>query len=106
MKHLRFAEKHVPKILEGEKWVTVRYNPFNFSPQDSVRLMTEDGERFAIASIYGVYEMTVRKYVRWSPNGHRDYHNTAEACKALNDYYSDQIGPETDITILFFSLKK
>lgn len=90
--HLKYADQHVPRILNGEKHRTVRLSGYAWDlPEgDTLVLRDEDGLKVGTAPIEAVRETTVEAFVRDGPAGHVAYSSVAEFVAQMNEYYPNE----------------
>ena len=106
--YIAYAEEHIPRILNGGKTVTARYQfERDISEGDVVDLTTADGEVFTRARILLDTTMTVESFGRFDFAGHRSYDSVEEFCDELRQYYDaprDGFGPETMLRVFGFEV--
>lgn len=107
MKSLTFAKEYVEPVVDGEKYLTIRYRPNGgeLEAGDDVELFADDGEKFGEAYIEDVIWMDQEAYISWNPDGHESYTSPEELYQALKQYYPD-IDPDDTVKVIEFDFKK
>lgn len=109
MSKINFIREYVRPIKNGEKWLTFRYHfDESIDEGDVVQLFeTDEGKKFAEAKIDWLETMTVEEIAGKDWQGHRNYSDIPEAIWAFSHYYpSDEITPETEMTVVGFTVLK
>lgn len=90
-KEIKFDKEHVGPILDAEKVLTVRLNlESDIQVDDQVRLVTDGGTLFALATIDKRSKMTARKFADKKLAGHKTYETVNRFLDEMGQYYPDQ----------------
>jgi len=104
--YIKFKDEHVHSILTNEKHQTVRYGWQNYpNIGDLVDLRDADGDVFAEAEITNVHRETIQYFSEHTHSGHRDYSSPEEMVDHIDQYYSDNLEPDSIITVITFEVK-
>lgn len=102
---LKFDDRHVEPILDGEKWITIRHDlDHDLAPGDRLQLVdAETGEPFADATVSTIGELPAREVVAIDFDGHRSYRDVGALLDELRRYYPDAaLTPETTLSLVDF----
>lgn len=108
-KTLKFRPNLAELILAGEKTTTWRlFDDKDLSEGDKLDLINkETGQMFAHAAISSVREKTLGEVEDTDfDEGHERYESEEAMYEAYRSYYGDQVGPDTPLKIVSFSLQK
>lgn len=86
---MKFDEKHVDSLLNGNKCITVRPpDEVQFlEGGESVTLLTPDGDMFGRAVVDRMKDMRAHKFTRLRLDGHHTYRGVGDLLRELNGYY-------------------
>ena len=107
--YITFTNEHVPKILSGDKYKTVRYdwNPFDMPIHgDLVDLKDGYGNKFAEAEVLDVHRTTIESFANRDHFGHRNYENAEEMIRHMGQFYDDELVPGSAVYVLTFDLSE
>lgn len=108
MTYLRFANEHVDAIVDGEKWLTVRWDvDRDISPGDTISALDQQDRLFAELEIVHVTPMPAYRVVDLIDlvGGHRSYADVDELLDDLEEHYSpNRFSPSTTLHVIFFGL--
>lgn len=106
MSYLRFADEHVDAILEGEKWITARWDvDRDIHPGDVVSAFDEADRLFAELETVHVTPMPAERFVHLIDlvGGHRHYEDVDELLDELESYYApNRFSANTTLHVIFF----
>lgn len=100
---LKFDDKHIMPILNGEKTVTLRIGmeSGDFEEGSPILFCDEGGDWFAEAGVVDRGYTTVEMAAKMDWDGHRNYDGVDELLEELRSYYPDEeIGPNTKLEII------
>lgn len=101
---IRFDDRHVDPIMDGEKCVTIRYEfEHDLDRGDIVDLVNQNGHKLTAAKIVTQCELRAD----WIPfadfEGHRRYTTTGELLDELSEYYPDApLHPKVVLDVIVF----
>jgi len=106
-KQLKFKPHLVPLIFSGEKHETWRVaDDKELQPYDRLALVnSENGREFARAVVKDVVETTLGEVDISGVGGHEAFESREQMYETFREYYGDDIGPETSVKIVKFSLE-
>jgi hypothetical protein len=108
MKSIKFRNYLVPLVLSGEKNVTWRlFDDKNLSIGDEIELI-EFGtyKSFAQAKITKVVVKSFENLTKEDKIGHEEFSNDEDMYRTYSKYYKTEIGPESELKIVWFDLTK
>lgn len=106
--NITFATQYVPEILNGNKWLTVRYG-WEETPNagDLVSLVDSNGRIFGEGMITVNTAITVEQFVESDFDGHESYGSVEEMCDRLKTFYPEaDFDASTELTLLSFTLER
>lgn len=107
--YIKFTNEHVPKILSGDKYKTVRYN---WSPSDMptrgdlIDLKDGFGNKFAEAQVLDTHRTTIESFANREHFGHRNYEDADEMIRHMQTFYDEELGPGSAVYVLTFDLSE
>lgn len=101
--YIAFADYHVPKILNGEKWLTVRYD-WDREPGNYVDLVDGNREKFGMAKIVETVDMTIEEFVERGFDGHMKYDSPEHMVENMETFYNNDLSSDTEVTVISFGL--
>lgn len=107
MKTVKFTSDLIPLILSGEKTSTWRlFDDKNLQEGDVISLQ-EFGkdEPFAHAVINRVKQLSFGELTADDMDGHEYYSSSKEMYKIFSGYYKTEVGPDTELKIIYFQVK-
>ncbi|GAB3669615.1 hypothetical protein GCM10028856_17560 [Halopiger thermotolerans] len=101
---IRFDDRHVDPIMDGEKTVTIRYDfEHEFEQGDLVDLVNQNGHKLTTAKIVTQCELRADWIAFADFEGHRRYTTTGELLEELSEYYSDaNLHPKIVLDVIVF----
>ena len=108
MKTLNFASKLIPLVLSGEKSSTWRlFDDKDLSINDEIQLKEFGTDKiFAKAKITRVIEKPFKDLSSKDKDGHETFKDDEEMYETYSGYYHTDVGPETNLKIIWFELEK
>ena len=105
MKQLKFAEPLPQKVLDDEKDTTWRINDERaITVNDRLSLQDTTREEFAQARVLWTKMTTFGRLTEEDKEGHESFESTEEMHQTYEKYYSQEVGPETEVKIIKFEL--
>ena len=104
---IKFADRHEPKVLTGQKTATVRYDGFeHVTPGDVLLAANHNGGRFATIEINGTAKLPAGRALDAVEVFYADHNanDTRRLIRWLNEYYDERITEETLVTVLAFEV--
>lgn len=107
MKAIKFHKDLVPLVLSGYKSSTWRlFDEKNLSPGDDIELREFSVDApFAHAKISKVIVKQFKDLTSEDKIGHEEYTNDEEMYKTYSGYYKTNVGPESEVKIIWFELQ-
>lgn len=104
--YLNFVPKFKSKILNGEKWLTVRFDPSEVPDEgEEMVLQTNWDGQFARSTADWVKTMSIKQFASKEWDGHKDYENSEDMIACLSYFYPDSVLlPSTEITVISFNV--
>ncbi|AAM88749.1 ASCH domain-containing protein [Natrialba phage PhiCh1] len=101
---IKFDDRHVDAIMDGEKTVTIRYEfEHEFEQGDVINLLNQNGHKLTTAKAVTQFELRADWVSFADFEGHRRYTTTGELLDELAEYYpGEPIGPETVLDVIVF----
>lgn len=102
--YLRFADRYVVPILDGDKKTTIRFGlERSFEPGDQIALIDEADDVFAEAVVETTVELSVERVVEWGIGkwGDHDVDDLVDTLRGLYD--DDSIDGDTVVTAVIYS---
>lgn len=105
MERLTFEEPFPELIKEGEKEVTWRVgDEHDVSEGDELLLCDDDGEAFAEARVTYTKRTSFGDLAATEWAGHERFDSAEELYKTYTEYYDHDIGPDTTLRVIRFTL--
>lgn len=103
-RQIKFDDRHVDAIMDGEKTVTVRYDcDHDFDRGDVVELVNQHSRSVTVAKIVTQFELRADWVAFADFEAHQQYTTTAELLDELERYYPDAtIEPGTVLDVIVF----
>ena len=104
---MTFADEYVYDILDGNKTATVRLGWDDLSASDYLLLVDESGDQFARADIEAIANTTAREALNSVAimDAKHGANTTARLVEGLNRHYEQEVTPETDVSVVVFSVR-
>ena len=108
MKTINFASNLVPLVLSGKKTSTWRlFDDKALVEGDEIQLREFGKESiFSNAKITRVVEKPFNELTIKDKEGNETFKNDEEMYKTFSGYYHTEVGPETNLKIIWFELEK
>lgn len=96
----------MPLVLSGEKYSTWRlFDDKDIQEGDEIDFINvKSKEVFAHASVTRLIERPMGNLKQEGIEGHEKYANNEQMYASFSDYYSQAIGPDTIVKIIWFDL--
>lgn len=107
--YIKFHPHHTDKILNGEKWMTVRYGWDRDTEAGEEVWLREGGNEgqgeFAKALITFTTTLTIEEFVEQDFDGHKKYSSPERMCELMQQFYPGaDLTPQTEVTMIGFKV--
>lgn len=103
--YIAFTDFHVPQILNGEKYLTVRYGwEEGFASGEIVNLVDGDRNKFGEGRILWTTTMNIEEFVKQDFDGHVKYRDVNHMIRNMETFYDDELTPESEVIVISFDL--